>query len=67
MPNNKLKRWRVRVRRSVDDWVEVMADDRLQAEAVAASMPFVLSVFGGSAIPANKAVDQIPPVGVEDE
>jgi hypothetical protein len=63
----KHKRWRVRVWKREETWVEIQADSPLQAEAVAASIPFVLSVFGGSAIPANKAVDQVPPPGVEDD
>ena len=50
-----------------EEWVEVHADDRLQAETIAATIPRVIFVFGQSAIPANKAVDQVPPMGVEDD
>ena len=65
--HRKTKLWRVRVYKRVEEWIAVSAEDRLQAEAVAATMPFVISVFGQSAIPANRAVDQVPPAGVEDE
>ena len=60
------KTWRVRVRRSVEEWVEVQADTPLQAEQLAASIPQVLSVFSGSAMRGDKPIDQIPPAGVED-
>ena len=61
------KTWRVRVRRAIEDWVDVQADNALQAEQSAANMPQVLSVFGGSAMPGNKPVDRPIPAGVEDD
>lgn len=62
------KRWRVRVKRSIEDWVEIQTDNALQAEALAANLPGVISVFTRSAISGEKPVDHIPPVGVvEDE
>jgi hypothetical protein len=62
----KKKRWRVRVWRKIEDWIEVQAEDTLQAEAIAITMPGVISVFG-QVIPANKAVERLPPVGVLDD
>jgi hypothetical protein len=61
------QRWRVRVKRSIEDWVDVIADDPLQAELQAASIPGVISVFGKSAISGMRAVDQVPAAGVMDE
>ena len=63
----KSKRWRVRVRRAVEQWVDVKADDALQAEQLAASLPQVVSVFGRSAIPGDRPVDQVPLAGVMED
>ena len=64
----KQKIWRVRVRKSIEDWVSVQADTPLQAEGLAATLPFVLSVFGGSAMRGDKPVEGMtPPIGVEDD
>ena len=62
----KPKLWRVRVRKSVEDWVSVSADTPLQAETLVATMPFILSVFNGSTIRGDRPVDQAIPVGVEE-
>lgn len=61
------KAWRVRVKRTIEDWIEVQADSPLQAETLAATMPMVLSVFGGSAMRGDKPIDSIPPAGVQDD
>jgi hypothetical protein len=54
--------------RKIEDWVDIQSDTPLQAEALAATIPNVISVFGRSAIPAGKPVGQSVPVGVlEDE
>lgn len=42
--------YRVRVKRAVEDWVEVVAETPDQAEQLAANLPHVISVFGKSAI-----------------
>ena len=63
----KQKPWRVRVVRKVEDWVEVHADNPLQAEQLAVVLPMVISVFGGSAIRGDKPVDFIPAAGVIDD
>ena len=60
------KFWRVRVRRLTEDWVELSADNAARAEEAAAKMHGVLSVFGRSAIPADRPIDNAF-VGVEDE
>lgn len=63
----KQKFWRVRVYRKVEEWVTVQADTGLQAEQLALNMPFVLSVFGQSAMPGNKAVDSLSAVAMVEE
>lgn len=60
------KPWQVRVVRAVEEWVTVFADSSKQAEELAAVMPKVLSVFGGSVIRGDKPIDQISPIGVEE-
>jgi len=59
--------WRVRVRRSIEDWVDVLAETPEQAEADAAKLAGVVSVFGKSAIRGDKVVIPGRPAGVEDE
>jgi hypothetical protein len=63
----KQRLWRVRVRKSVEDWVDVQADTPLQAEKLAATLPFVISVFTGSVIRGDRPIDQGPPVGVQED
>ena len=67
---NKKKLYRVRVRRSVEDWITIQAEDPLQAEQLAANYPFVLSVFERSAISGERPVGTSIPAGIpveEDE
>lgn len=60
--------WRVRVRKALEDWVDVEADTPREAEEKAAVMPTVLSVFGKSAIRGDKPLGTISaPMGVEDD
>lgn len=61
----KLNVWRVRVKRAVEDWVELSAESGEQAECEAAKLPGILSVFSRSAILGNKLAKE-PFVGVED-
>lgn len=61
------KTWRVRVKRSIEDWVAVQSDTPLQAEQLAATVPGVLSVFGQSAILGDRPVEQAVPAGIMDE
>ena len=59
--------WRVRVKRSIEDWVSVQADTAMQAETEAYKVPGVVSVFGKSAIPGDKPMDVERPLGVHEE
>jgi hypothetical protein len=58
--------WRVRVKRSVELWVDVLAHSAIEAEAEAAKVPQVLSVFAKSAIRADEAAPPERLAGVED-
>jgi hypothetical protein len=60
-----LKPWRVRVMRAVELWVDVRAESPAQAEALARNLPQVLSVFGQSAVRADKLAGDRA-VGVEE-
>jgi hypothetical protein len=62
----KPKLWRVRVKRAIEDWVQVEAYTPLQAELDAANMIGVVSVFGGSAMRGDRPIDQVRPEGIED-
>lgn len=59
--------WRVRVRRSVEDWVSVEAQNQMQAEAEAAKVPGVIMVFGSSAIRADFVPETARPEGVRED
>jgi len=63
----RLTIWRVRVRRSVEAWVDVEADTAALAEVEAQKVPGVLSVFGKSAIRGDEAAMPERPAGVRDE
>lgn len=64
----KGKPWRVRVKRLVEDWVEVHADTAREAELLAGVLPGVALVFDSSAVPGGKlASEPTPAIGVEDE
>ena len=59
----KLKQWRVRVQRAEEVWVAVEAETAAEAEAKAAALPRVVSVFGRSAVPGDYiASDPFPSV-----
>lgn len=67
----RLVMWRVRVRRSVETWVDVeappaVAGGKLEAERVAWNVPGVVSVFPGSAILGSESAIPERPPGVED-
>ena len=59
--------WRVRIVRRIEDWVDVLAHDGPGAEAEAAKLPHVVSVFGKSAIRGDEASVPERPVGVREE
>ena len=58
--------WRVRVKRSIEAWVDVEAFNARDAELEAAKVPGVLSVFDKSAIRGDEAARPEPPEGVRD-
>ena len=62
--NQDQKKWRVRVYRKIEDWVEVQAESSDQAEFAAGNLPGVVHVFGMSATPANKPLASTDPLGV---
>ena len=59
--------WRVRVKRSVEAWVEVQASSGPEAEVEAAKIPGVVSVFGRSAIYGDESIGPNRLEGVRDE
>lgn len=58
--------WRVRVKLSTEVWVDVQAVTAAEAEAGAANLPGVLSVFGKSAIRGDEAALPERPAGVQE-
>ena len=62
----RLLPWRVRVRLSVEHWVDVEAETAGLAEAAAANLPNVLSVFGKSAVRADKLAEAQRSEGVQE-
>lgn len=64
----KAKIWRVRVKRSVEEWVDIKADSKEQAEQEAASVPNILSVLTGMTIRGDRPLEGMtPPIGVEED
>ena len=59
--------FRVRVRRSIEDWVDVQAASPQQAEVLAAAVPGVMNVFPRSAVRADLIAGARLPAGIEDE
>ncbi len=63
----RIPSWRVRVKRSIEDWVDVEAGSAAEAEAKAVAVPGVLSVFQRSAVRGDLKLDAVRPVGVREE
>lgn len=59
--------WRVRVKRAIEDSVDVQAATAAQAEADAINLPGVISVFGKSAIRGDQAALPERPLGVRED
>lgn len=59
--------WRVRVKRAIEDWVDVEAGSAAEAEVKAAAVPGVLSVFQRSAVRGDLKMDAERPAGVREE
>jgi hypothetical protein len=61
----KAKRWRVRVRRTIEDWVEVQADTAELAEQQALTLPGIVYVMTNYTMSAEKPIEG-KLAGVED-
>ena len=59
--------WKVRVKRAVEEWVQVEAESALDAESEAYNVPGVVSVFGQSAIRADFVPPEERQLGVLDD
>lgn len=59
--------WRVRVSRCIEAFVDVSAHDDAEAEAEAAKVPGVVSVFARSAIRADQVATPEPAIGVRED
>ena len=59
--------WRVRVKLAIEGWVDIEAPNAGAAEAEAAKLPNVISVFRQSATLANKVAGVEAPAGVQEE
>lgn len=64
---NKQRRWRVRVIRQLEDWVEIKAETMEEANLLAAQRPGIVNVFIGSTISGEKPAGQVLPIGVADD
>ncbi len=64
---SRLTMWRVRVKRAIEVWVDVQAHSAGEAEAGAANLPGVISVFTKSAIRGDEAARPEPPPGVRED
>ena len=62
-----MSRWRVRVRRMIEDFVDVNAPSKEEAEKVAATMAGVASVMPGNTISGEKPVGYMIPIGVAED
>lgn len=58
MQQQPLPLWRVRVRMSVENWLEIPAATAREAEAQAATRPHVLQVLTGSSVRGEKRADR---------
>ena len=63
----RIPTWRVRVKRAIEDWVEVEAGSAVQAEDKAHDVPGVLSVFKKSAVRGDLTLEAERPAGVREE
>ncbi len=60
------RRWKVRVMRKIEVWVDVEAENAEQAEQDAANLPHVLQVFERSAVMSTPKGMPVERIGVED-
>jgi hypothetical protein len=59
------KTWKVRVVRKLEDWIDIQADNPLQAELLAASIPNVLSILTGMTMLGDRPLAEAP-ASIED-
>jgi hypothetical protein len=59
------KTWKVRVVRKLEDWIDVQADNPLQAELLAASIPNIVSILTGMTMLGDRPLAEAP-AGIED-
>ena len=62
----RIPSWRVRVKRAIEDWVDVEAESAVEAEQKAIAVPGVLSVFSRSAVRGDFVAEADRPVGVRE-
>jgi len=65
--DKKKKRWRVRVLRKIEDWVEEVADTAQEAEILASTKPGIISIFPGMTMSGEKPVGTHVPIGVVED
>ena len=63
----RIPSWRVRVKRAIEDWVDVEAESAVEAEQKAIAVPGVLSVFGKSAVRSDFVAESERPAGVRED
>ncbi len=66
MAKPRIPIWRVRVKRAEEVWIDVEAATAELAEIEAIKVPFVIAVFGKSAIPGEQRLFQENPRAIED-
>jgi hypothetical protein len=62
-----MPRWRVRVKRTIEDWVEISASTKPEAEKAASTMAGVVAVLPGMTISGEKPSGYMIPIGIEDD
>ena len=63
----RIPSWRVRIKRAIEDWVDVEAESAVEAEQKAIAVPGVISVFSRSAVRGDFVAESDRPVGVRDD
>lgn len=67
MAKRRIPVWRVRVKRAMEDWIDVEANSAELAEIEATKVPFVISVFHRSAMPGERKLFRENPRAIEEE
>lgn len=66
MAKPRIPIWRVRVKYAEERWIDVEAQTAELAEIEATKKPFVIAVFGKSAIPGEQKLFPESPRAIED-